>query len=302
MAMTIGLIDVDGGKFPNLCLMKLSAWHKEQGDQVHLLYPEDVLLGNNLFQAYEKLYAACVFTQNQGLSIRLAKIGAEIGGTGTTSAAQLPAHIEHMRPDYSLYNIQGIAYGFLTRGCPRACPFCIVGWKEGYESHKVADLNEFWHGERIIKLLDPNILAAKEHMELLEQLAHSGAWIDFTQGLDARLLTPENMDLLSTCKVKMLHFAWDNPKDWSVPRALSAFAKCTSVTDFRKRRVYVLVNYWSTHEEDLARVYWLKDHAYDPYIMVYDKPNAPVTARRLQRWVNNKIIFRSCDRFEDYIA
>lgn len=299
--MNIGLIDVDGGRFPNLCLMKLSAWHKKQGDDVQLLYPEDVLLGSNLFQPHDKLYAACVFTKNQGLSAQLAAIGAEIGGTGTTCSTQLPPHIEHICPDYSLYNIKGVAYGFLTRGCPRNCPFCIVGWKEGYESYKVANLNEFWHGERIIKLLDPNILAAREHIDLLGQLADSGAWIDFTQGIDARLLTLESMDLISACKVKMLHFAWDNPRDQSVPQALSAFAKRTTITDFRKRRVYVLVNYWSTHEEDLHRIYWLRDHAYDPYIMVYDKPNAPVGARRLQRWVNNKIIFRSCDRFEDYI-
>ena len=300
--MNIGLIDVDGGGFPNLCLMKLSAWHKKQGDDVQLLYPEDVLLGSNLFQPHDKLYAACVFTKNQGLSAQLAAIGAEIGGTGTACSTQLPPHIEHICPDYSLYNIKGVAYGFLTRGCPRNCPFCIVGWKEGYKSYKVANLDEFWHGERIIKLLDPNILAAEEHIELLKQLADSGAWIDFTQGLDARLLTRESTDLISSCNVKMLHFAWDNPKDQSVPRALSAFAKRTMITDFRKKRVYVLVNYWSTHEEDLSRIYWLKDHSYDPYVMIYDKPNAPVTTRRLQRWVNNKIIFHSCDRFEDYKA
>lgn len=298
--MRVGLVDVDGTKFPNLVLMKLAAWHKNHGDEVALLAPNDVLMGGNLFGDYDKIYAACVFAENYEIAQRLAYIGAEIGGTGTNNTCTLPYEIEHIYPDYALYGSTTTAYGFLTRGCPRACPFCIVAGKEGRTSHKVADLSEFWHGERIIKLLDPNILAAKEHMELLEQLTHSGAWIDFTQGLDARLLTPENMDLLSACKVKMLHFAWDNPKDWSVPRALSAFAKRTSVTDFRKRRVYVLVNYWSTHEEDLARVYWLKDHAYDPYIMVYDKPNAPVTARRLQRWVNNKIIFRSCERFEDY--
>ena len=298
--MRIGLVDVDGTKFPNLVLMKLSAWHKRRGDTVQLLRPDDVLLGGNLFGGYEKLYAACVFTENADTARRLENIGAEVGGTGTDNTWTLPHEIEHIYPDYALYGDTKTAYGFLTRGCPRACPFCIVAGKEGKESRKVADLSEFWSGERYIKLLDPNLLAAREHMELLGQLAESGAWTDFTQGLDARLLTAENMDLLSACKVKILHFAWDNPKDWSVPRALSAFAKRTSVTDFRKRRVYVLVNYWSTHEEDLARVYWLKDHAYDPYIMVYDKPNAPVTARRLQRWVNNKIIFRSCDRFEDY--
>ena len=137
-------------------------------------------------------------------------------------------------------------------------------------------------------------------MELLGQLAESGAWVDFTQGLDARLLTEENIALINACKVKMIHFAWDNPHDEIVPRMLRVFAEKSTVTDYRKRKVYVLTNYWSTHAEDLRRVYWLRDNGYDPYVMIYDKQRAPKETRRLQRWTNNKIIFRSCERFEDY--
>ena len=298
--MNVGLVDVDGTKFPNLVLMKLSAWHKQQGDSVHLLRPEGVLLGGNLFCGYDKLYAACVFTANAETAQRLLDIGAEVGGTGISHTSTLPHEVEHVYPDYALYGDTATAYGFLTRGCPRACPFCIVAGKEGRESRKVADLSEFWSGEKTIKLLDPNLLAASEHMELLGQLAESGAWVDFTQGLDARLLTEENIDLLNACKVKMLHFAWDNPRDESVPRMLRIFAETSMVTDKRKRRVYVLTNYWSTHAEDLRRVYWLRENGYDPYVMIYDKQRAPKETRRLQRYVNNKIIFWSCERFEDY--
>ena len=298
--MRIGLVDVDGTKFPNLVLMKLSAWHKQKGDSVHLLRPDDVLLGGNLFGGYDKLYAACVFTANANVARRLENIGAEVGGTGTDKTHTLPREIEHIYPDYALYEDTKTAYGFLTRGCPRACPFCIVAGKEGKESQKVADLSEFWSGERYIKLLDPNLLAAREHMELLGQLAASRAWVDFTQGIDARLLTEENIALINACKVKMLHFAWDNPRDEVVPQMLDMFSEKTTVTDYRKRKVYVLTNYWSTHGEDLRRVYWLREHGYDPYVMIYDKPRAPKETRRLQRWTNNKIIFRSCERFEDY--
>ena len=298
--MRVGLVDVDGHNFPNLVLMKLSAWHKHQGDSVHLLRPDDVLLGGNLFGGYDKLYAACVFSESREIARRLITIGVEVGGTGSGEARVLPPEIENIRPDYSLYGIRNIAYGFLTRGCPRACPFCIVADKEGQTSRKVADLRSFWDGERHIKLLDPNLLAASEHMELVGQLVASGAWVDFTQGLDARLLTAENIDLLNACKVKMLHFAWDNPRDEIVPRMLRMFAEKSTVTDYRKRKVYVLTNYWSTHAEDVRRVYWLRENGYDPYVMIYDKPRAPKETRRLQRWVNNKIIFRSCERFEDY--
>ena len=299
--MNVGLVDVDRTKFPNLVLMKLSAWHKRRGDCVQLLRPEDVLLGGNLFCDYDVLYAACVFTEHSHVARLLEEIGAQVGGTGTGNSYTLPPDIEHIYPDYALYDGDPqTAYGFLTRGCPRACPFCVVAGKEGKTSRKVADLSEFWSGERYIKLLDPNLLAAAEHMELLQQLVASGAWVDFTQGLDARLLTTENIALINACKVKMLHFAWDNPRDASIPKMLRMFAECSAVTDYRKRRVYVLTNYWSTHEEDLQRVYWLRQHDYDPYVMIYDKPRAPREMRRLQRWTNNKIIFRSCERFEDY--
>ena len=298
--MGVGLVDVDRTKFPNLVLMKLAAWHKNHGDEVDLLAPNDVLIGGNLFGDYDKIYAACVFTENSEIAQRLAYIGAEIGGTGTNNTCTLPHEIEHIYPDYALYGSTTTAYGFLTRGCPRACPFCIVAGKEGRTSRKVADLSEFWNGERYIKLLDPNLLAAPEHMELLGQLAVSEAWVDFTQGLDARLLTTENINLLNMCKVKMMHFAWDNPRDEHIPQMLQMFAERSTVTDYRKRRVYVLTNYWSTHAEDLQRVCWLREHGYDPYVMIYDKPNAPRETRRLQRWANNKIIFRSCERFEDY--
>ncbi|WP_315452186.1 radical SAM protein [uncultured Selenomonas sp.] len=298
--MRVGLVDVDGHNFPNLVLMKLSAWHKHQGDCVHLLRPDDVLLGGDLFGGHDKLYAACVFTENRHVARRLEEIGAQIGGTGTGRPQTLPPEIEHIYPDYALYGDTKTAYGFLTRGCPRACPFCIVASKEGRISRKVADLGEFWSGERYIKLLDPNLLAAAEHMELLQQIVASGAWVDFTQGLDARLLTAENIDLINACKVKMLHFAWDNPRDEIVPKMLEMFAERSAVTDYRKRKVYVLTNYWSTHEEDLRRVCWLREHGYDAYVMIYDKQRAPKETRRLQRWTNNKIIFRSCERFEDY--
>ena len=197
--MRIGLVDVDGTKFPNLVLMKLSAWHKRQGDCVNLLHPDDVLMGGNLFGGYDKLYAACVFTKNTGVAQRLENIGAQVGGTGTEWEQLLPHDVEHIYPDYALYGDTTTAYGFLTRGCPRACPFCIVAGTEGTISRKVADLSEFWSEEKYIKLLDPNLLAAREHMELLGQLVESGAWVDFTQGLDARLLTAENIDLLNAC-------------------------------------------------------------------------------------------------------
>lgn len=299
--MRVGLVDVDSHNFPNLVLMKLSAWHKSHGNEVELLRPADVLNGSNLFYGYDLMIGACVFDWNKPIADRLGKVGVIIGGTGSGNKDVLPVEQEHIYPDYSLYGISDTAYGFLTRGCPRHCPFCIVGDKEGLVSRKVADLSEFWSGQNEIQIMDPNILACEEHMDLLDQLAASRALVEFNQGLDARKLTRENIKVLKKIKMKLLHFAWDNPKDRSVPLALQMFAENFDIKPkSRKVGVYVLTNYWSTFEEDLQRVYWLRDMGFAPYVMIYNKQNAPRKIRLLQRYVNNRIIFYSVKRFEDY--
>lgn len=298
--MKVGLIDVDGHNFPNLPLMKLSAYHKMQGDSVEWYEP--------LFSGeMDRVYMSKVFTFTQDYTYCINAKEIIRGGTGydyPRGSEQLPEEIEHIYPDYELYGIKNEAYGFLTRGCPRNCQFCIVGKKEGLKSKKVADLREFWRGQKYIKLLDPNILAAKEHKDLLKQLADSGAWIDFTQGLDARLLTEENIELIKQIKIKNVHFAWDNIADEKVivPK-LKLFKEKTGL-DKRKITVYVLTNFNSTLQEDLHRVYTLREIGAAPYIMIYEKQTAPKEIKDLQRWVNNRIIWYSSETatFENYIS
>lgn len=204
--MNIGLIDVDGHNYPNLALMKLSAWHKANGDHVEWW---------NGFIHYDRVYQSKVFDETYSKDNEFVIMADEIikGGTGYDLDNKLPEEVEHMMPDYSIYGIKNIAYGFMTRGCPRACKFCIVADKEGRQSHKVADLSEFWNGQRYIELMDPNILACKSSDDLLTQLAESKAKVDFNQGLDARLLTRENIEIINRIKVDKIHFAWDSMKD-----------------------------------------------------------------------------------------
>lgn len=287
--MKIGLLDVDGHNFPNLALMKISAYHKSLGDDVEFL--------NGLFE-YDKVYMSKVFTFSKDINYIIQADEVIKGGTGYDLQNKLPFEIEHQYPDYDLYNIKSTAYGYLTRGCPRGCEFCIVKDKEGQKTVKVADLGEFWKGQKEIKLLDPNLVACTDWKELMQQLINSNAWIDFTQGLDIRLMTDEKAYMLNQVKAKMIHFAWDN-YEFKTYEQLKEFRPCFKY-DFRKLRVYVLTNFNTNHEQDLERIYKLKELGYDPYIMIYDKYNAPIETRYLQRWVNNKIIFRTCDRFEDY--
>lgn len=292
--MRIGLIDVDSHHFPNIALMKLSAYHKARGDTVEWW---------NGLLSYDLVYMSRIFTniysKDEIHCIRADQIIR--GGTGYDLSIKLPENIEHQYPDYSLYSQYTAAYGYLTRGCPRGCPFCIVSKKEGTRSVHVADLSEFWRGQKEIRLLDPNLLACKDHEKLLQQLADSGAWVHFTQGLDARLLNEDNVKLIDRVKVKNLHFAWDDPNDTSAPQMLGWFAKQTKLDD-NHRSVYILTNFNSTHEQDLERIYKVWERGYRPYVMIYDKPGAPKITRHLQRWVNSIVLFRHIPNFADYIS
>ena len=290
--MKIGLIDVDSHNFPNLALMKISAYHKSKGDNVEWFFG---------FNEYDKVYMSKVFTFTEDFTQVINAKEIIRGGTGYDLKSKLPQEIENMYPDYSLYGIKDVAYGYLTRGCPRGCKFCIVAEKEGQCSRKVADLKQFWDGQKEIKLLDPNLLACEDWKELLEQLIDSKAYVDFTQGLDIRLMTKEKAELLNKIKVKRIHFAWDNYE-------FKTYEKLKEIRPFleyptNKLGVYVLTNFNTTLEQDLDRIYKLRELEYDPYVMIYEKWNAPKEIRKLQRWCNNKYIFRSKTawKFENYL-
>ena len=134
----------------------------------------------------------------------------------------------------------------------------------------------------------------------MRQYKETGAILDFTQGLDIRLMNDADIADINEMRLRTLHFAWDNPKD-DLEGKFRNFANC-----FRRKSnigmVYCLTNFNSTMEENLYRIYTLRDLGYDPYVMIYDKPHAPKEIRKLQRLCNNKRIFKVCHRFEDYLG
>ena len=328
--MKIGLIDVDGHNFPNIPLMKLSAWHKAQGDHVEWYDP--------MFSGHmDKVYMSKVFSFTPDYIYPIDADDIVKGGSGycislvngkevfdKSKDINLPPEIEHIYPDYSLYQREEVeydedsgekisrivgatvdtAYGFLSRGCPRGCDFCHVEAKEGRRTIKVADLSEFWNGQKNIVLCDPNILACKQWKDLLQQLIDSKAWVDINQGLDIRLMTEEKAAMLKQIKLKNIHFAWDRYQDKEkiIPK-FKMFKEITGIS-YEKLGVYVLINFDTTIEQDLERIYTLREMGYWAYVMLYDKENIPKghELRKLARWVNNRFIFAKCDKFEDYLA
>ena len=311
--MRVGLIDVDAesrGKvtFPNLPLMKISAWHKSQGDSVEWYMP---LASGHMDLVYMARVFNDEYTQDYQYYVDADRIVRGGSGYAITLDARgreqyhkeldegLPCEIEHIYPDYSLYGITDTAYGFLTRGCPRGCAFCHVKDMQGRIVKDHARLREFWRGQKNICLLDPNITASKNYFAHMQELAESKAYVDFSQGLDARLLTREKIEALNEVRWKRIHFAWDKPEE-DLRGAFETLKQYMTRFERHCVTVYVLTNFGSTHEQDLERVMFLRGLGVQPYIMIYNKASAPKITRQLAGWVNNVYRFWSIESFDEY--
>lgn len=316
--MNIGLVDVDSHNFPNLALMKISAYHKKIGDAVDFVKWDSN--GSSIY--YDKIYMSKVFTESCEPQGMLFSNNISKGGSGYDLFNTLPEEIEHIYPDYSLYPKYHFALGFLTRGCPRCNhTFCITPQKDGTISRKVADLSEFWKDQKKIVLLDQNLLACKDRLELLDQLANSKVKIEFNGGLDIRYFNEEIAAALKKIKLSpVIHFAWDDPKEDLYDKFV--LFKKEKIHSPKYTSVYVLVNYWSTFEEDLFRIEALRGLGYSPFVMIYDKQKFVDNHGRwlkgvsnkyseeeliqfkrcqlLQRWCNNRFIFQRTPNFNDY--
>lgn len=309
--MKVGLIDVDGHNFPNLALMKISAYYKALGNEVEFV--------KDYFNHYDKIYVSKVFGDEYSRMDFPVLNADEIiyGGTGFAITIEngkevfhkdrdkeLPYEIEHIYPDYDLYSefTKNKAFGFLTRGCPNDCEFCLVTEKEGRCSIKVADLSEFWRGQKEIVLLDPNLLACKDRENLLKQLIDSKAKIDFTQGLDARFINEKTVSLLKQINAKMWHFAFDFMKnEKQIIKGLTLFMEEVKANP-RNSIVYVLTNFDTSFVQDYYRVKKIQKLDMTPDIRIYRKEslNKNSILRHLQRWCNNRFIYRSVKDFFEY--
>lgn len=206
--MYVGLHDADAAhfkrknKFPNYALMKISAYHKRRGDAVEWWQGE---IFNNL---YDRIYSAKIFDftlENPFLPERTIK-----GGTGYNVKSCLPIEIDDMYPDYSIYPECDYAVGFLTRGCPNRCRWCVVPEKEG-------EIRPYRYFEQLVRqdsdkliLMDNNILAIQHGIQELISLIGSPYRIDLNQGMDARLVTEDIAKIFSCLNwIRFIRFSCD---------------------------------------------------------------------------------------------
>ena len=291
--MKIGLVDVDG-KIPNLALMKLSAWHKAQGDDVKLYDP--------LFDKPDRVYASKVFTFTPDYPYWPEGVEAVRGGTGYDLSTTLPDEIEDIYPDYDLFGCD-YAMGFVTRGCIRKCSFCVVPRKEG-NIRQVAEVEDFWRGQDRLMLLDNNLTAMPDvFIETCRSLADHRIETDFSQGLDIRLIDDEKAQALSRVRLwKRVHFAWDNMRDESAVR--QGIEILTRYMHSDKLMFYVLVGFDTTFDEDMHRVNTLIGYGTNPFVMVYRAQDGSESSdkmlKHLARWVNRPHL-RKAVNWDEYL-
>ncbi len=205
--MRIGLHDAEkeylkNKSFPNYALMKISAWHKAQGDTVEWWNP---------LYKYDRVYSSKVFDFTP-VNPYLPD-GTIRGGTGYRDIPMdkaLPSEIDDMFPDYSIYPDCDYAIGYITRGCPNNCRWCVVPRKEGQiRAYRTWQDLVRQDTDKLI-LMDNNILACKYGIEQLKNLIGSGCRIDLNQGMDARLVTEYVSGILSQLSwIRFIRFSCD---------------------------------------------------------------------------------------------
>ena len=285
--MKILLVNIDS-KQPNLALHKVEKFYKDKGHQIDWLHLNKAKKWSDGFfstpaldKKYSKIFVSCVFTKNKD-ECKVWEGKALIGGSGYSLSVQLPEKIERVKPK--------INYGFTTRGCIRKCKFCVVPEKERLV-HPVGDLLDLWDGKsKLITVLDNNILALPKHFKkICHQAQENKIKLDFSQGLDHRLLTADLAKVLKNIRHVEYRFSFDHP---SYVKTVEKAINILKEQGIKRSQWYVLVGFDTTFEEDLFRLDFLRDLGQVVYVMRYSRERIYIP---LARWANQAHIFRAMD-------
>jgi hypothetical protein len=293
--MKTGIIAVDSHNFPNLALMKIAAFHKLRGDTVEWV---------NYLERYDKVYISKIFTFTPDVSTVIQVDEIERGGTGYDIRKKLPEEIDRMQPDYSIYPVSGYydgktAYGFLTRGCIRHCPWCIVPQKEGFITPYM-DIEAVLQGRKAAVLMDNNILACDYGLRQIEKITRIGCRVDFNQGLDCRLVTDEVAGMLSKVKwIRHIRFSCDT---MAMTEPLVKAIERLNRHGVKNRKIFVYVLVKDVADAN-ARCDVLKRLGVTPFAQPYrdftGKSNPTTEQIRFANYVNRPSIFKTIE-FKDY--
>lgn len=316
--MNVGMIDIDsnnkikkwGAKpFPNLALAKLSRYHKQKGDQVEWYTP---------FAHYDVVYMAKVFTFTPDYGYLITNADKVIkGGTGYDIHSKLPDEVDRLQPDYSLYPTidNTTAYGFLTRGCPNKCFWCVVPKKEGGVKPYMSVDEIAIEGRKNLVLMDNNILASGDYaLEQLNKIINRGYRVDFNQALDARLVNETNAELLARCKwIDRIRFGCDTHKQ--IEDCEKAIALLERFGYRGEIFLYTMIGGKNDFAECFERInYWRKRmldarHTHErcviyPYAQPYRDPTKhnhtiPMWQKDMAFWVNKRMILTTTE-FKDF--
>lgn len=292
----IGLIQVDG-KLPNLALMQITSYHEKRGDVVEWY-------NGNLFESqYDMIYASKIFSFSQTPDLPKGK--SLIGGTGIDFFNRLPPEIENESISYSLYPKCNYHIGFSMKGCRFACKFCCVPKKEGRPrvNSTIDGLLINPNGGNRLMLLDNDFFGGENWKENLLRIIELKLRVCFVQGLNIRIITDEQAELLAKCNFtnskfnqKYLTFAWDRYNDGKIVKA--GIERCNKAgIRSNQMQFFVLIGYDTTPDQDMERVMTLKSLGCMPYVMPYNKSDP--YQKRFTRWVNHRATFKSC-LFENY--
>lgn len=290
MPVKIGLIDVDGHSgFPNLALMRLSGYHKGLGDTVDWW---------NGFEHYDRVYMSKVFTFSPDIDTVIDADEVIRGGTGYKDYGSLPPEVEATYPDYSIYPGFKSAIGFLARGCIRNCPWCIVPRKEG-RIQPAATWREIKRPDsREIVFMDNNVLACDHGLQQIENMGDQPVWVDFNQGLDARLITSEVAKLLSRLHwIRFVRMSCDAEGMVPVIRQAICYLKEAGVAPSRFW-CYVLVQDVETAHRIVMELDRMGVKPFAQPYRDYDGGEPTQEQRQFARWVNSRQLFNSCSWVE----
>ena len=294
--MKIGIHDAEmehfkRAKFPNYAIMKISAYHKRMGDTVSWWSP---------FFEYDKVYSSKVFDftpDNPYLPVEAIR-----GGTGYVDLPinnALPKEIDDSYPDYSIYPECDYAIGYLTRGCPNHCRWCVVPKKEGdiypyraYQELVRPDTNK-------LVLMDNNILASSYGIEQLQELSETEYKIDLNQGMDARLVTPEIAKILSKIKwIRYIRFSCDQKSQIEHIHKAITYLNNNGVKPYRVF-VYMLVT--SDIQDAVDRVNALKvHHNINLYAQAERNPRLGIVPNKLQLEFCQRYVYSGRFRLESW--